>query len=102
MSVVNYIYDPRNYYERILNFIKYYQPSKNRSFKLADFFAFLKSIIFLGILNNGKARRYYWKAILQAVVSEKKYFNDIIEYAIFFYHFQKQTERINAKINNKQ
>jgi radical SAM superfamily enzyme YgiQ (UPF0313 family) len=102
MSVVNYIYAPRNYYDRILNFLKYYQPGKGRSVKLTDFFAFLRSIVILGVLNNGKARRYYWKTILQAVVYGQKYFNDIIEYAIFSYHFQKQTDRINDKINHKQ
>jgi len=101
MSVVNYIYSPQNYYERILNFIKYYKPVNQHPLKLAIFVAFLRSIIYLGIFNKGKIKLYYWKALLQAVLFKHKYFCEILEHAIFAYHFQKQIELISTEINHK-
>jgi radical SAM superfamily enzyme YgiQ (UPF0313 family) len=101
MAVINYIYSPKNYYERNLNFIKYYKPIKKRSLRLADFVAFLRSIIYLGILNRSKVKLYYWKSVTQAVFLKQKYFNELLEHAIFSYHFQEQTELINSWIGRK-
>jgi radical SAM superfamily enzyme YgiQ (UPF0313 family) len=97
MSVVNYIYSPKGYYERILNFIKFYKPAKKRSFSTADLSAFLRSIIYLGILNKGQAQLFYWKAVLQAIFFKHEYLGEIIEHAVFAHHFQKQAELINGR-----
>jgi len=97
MSVVNYIYSPRGYYERILNFVKFYRPAKKRSLSLTDLAAFLRSVMYLGILNKGQAQLFYWKAVLQAIFFRHKCVSEIIEHAVFAHHFRKQTELINGR-----
>ncbi len=92
MSVVNYIYSPKNYYERILNFIKYYKSVNKHPLKLAIFAAFIRSIIYLGILNKGEAKLYYWKALLQAVLFwNEKYFCEILNMQFLLIIFRNKS-----------
>lgn len=50
------IYSPKNYYERIITFLKEYQPAKIRRGKilLCDIKAFIKSMWRLGLVGRGK------------------------------------------------
>lgn len=50
-QVINYIYSPKNYYQRLINFLKEYKPKKIRNYKidLNQMLAFLKSIWILGV-----------------------------------------------------
>lgn len=107
LSVVNHIYSPKGYYERILNFIKFYKPAKKRSFSSTDLAAFIRSVIYLGILNKGQSQLFYWKAVLQAILFKHEYLSEIIEHAVFAHHFKKQADLINggsdiAKVRGKE
>ena len=87
-KVVSTIYSPRNYYERILTFLRDYKPGKNSKvkFHFCDIKAFLKSIWHLGIM--GKGRLYYWKLIFWSV-KRPKYFHLSVTLAIYGFHFRK-------------
>ncbi|HUU15739.1 MAG TPA: DUF4070 domain-containing protein [Sedimentisphaerales bacterium] len=87
-KVVSTIYSPRNYYERILTFLRDYKPGKNSKvkFRFCDIKAFLKSIWHLGIM--GKGRLYYWKLIFWSV-RRPRYFHLAVTLAIYGFHFRK-------------
>ena len=86
------IYSPRVYYERLWNFIKDYQPQVKRPLHREDIFAFLKSIWHLGIVGDRKSKRYYWKILFKSLLLKRKAFSQAIVLTIFGYHFRKLVE----------
>ncbi len=90
--VINHIYSPKNYYLRLMNFLKEYRPKKRRDIKidLNRFFALLKSIWILGI--KEKERLYYWKLFFWSLFRKPKLFPLVIDMAIKGFHFRKISE----------
>jgi radical SAM superfamily enzyme YgiQ (UPF0313 family) len=87
--VISYIYSPKNYYQRLINFLKEYRPQEGGKYYLdsAHFLAFLKSIWLLGIM--GKERLYYWKLISWTLIRRPRFFSLAISFAIYGFHFRK-------------
>lgn len=58
--ILETIYSPRSYYERVKTFLQEYDPGEKKGGKLEleHVKAFFKSLWFLGIRDSG--RRYYW------------------------------------------
>ncbi|MFC2070495.1 B12-binding domain-containing radical SAM protein [Chloroflexota bacterium] len=100
--ILDTIYAPRQYYERVWSFIKEYKPPKlDRvpNIQLYLFEGFFKSIWFLGI--RGKGRRYYWKLILSTLFKYPRAFPLSISLSVFGFHFRKVAERLsNTPIKN--
>jgi radical SAM superfamily enzyme YgiQ (UPF0313 family) len=86
-KVVSTIYSPRNYYERILTFLRDYKPAKNNRvrFRFCDIKAFLKSVWCLGIIGEG--RLFYWKLIFWSLRSPR-YLHLAVTLAICGLHFR--------------
>ncbi len=92
-KILNTIYSPKNYYKRVITFLKGYKPKplkKKINFNFCDLKAFLKSIWFLGI--KGKERFHYWKLISWTLVRRPRFFNLAITFAIYGFHFRKIVE----------
>ncbi len=88
--ILNTIYSPQHYYERVKTFLKGYKPEKFRRkiyFKRIYFFAFLRSIWILGI--RGKERMYYWKLISWALLRRPRFLGMAVSFAIYGFHFRK-------------
>jgi radical SAM superfamily enzyme YgiQ (UPF0313 family) len=87
-KVVNTIYSPRNYYERILTFLRDYKPGKNNrsKYRYCDIKAFVKSIWHLGII--GKGRLSYWKLIFWSLIRKPQHFHLAVTLAICGFHFR--------------
>ena len=58
-KIIQNIYSCKSYYKRVKLFLKQYDPPFREPITLNRFMAFLKSIIYLGILK--KERTYYWR-----------------------------------------
>ena len=87
-KILNTIYSPKQYYKRVIIFLKKYKPKKKKIHpKLSHLNAFLKSIWLLGI--KGKGRLYYWKLISWTLVRRPRFFNLAITFAIYGFHFRK-------------
>lgn len=88
-KIVDTIYAPKNYYERVKRFLKQYQPSKKTKsrLRLCHISAFFKSIFILGIL--GKERWHYWKLFFWSLFRRPKLFPLAIELSIYGLHFRK-------------
>lgn len=91
--IVNTIYSPKTYYERVLTFLKEYTPEKPPVVHLnvRYIMAFFRSVIRLGII--GKERRYYWKLIFWTLFKAPKTFPLAVTLSIYGFHFRKVFEK---------
>jgi len=88
-AVLNYLYSPKEYYNRVLEFLKHYRPQRRKRINATEFMAFLRSIVYLGILDKGKNKFYYWKLLIRAFFFHRRSFGEAVSSAIFGYHFRK-------------
>lgn len=86
-SVINTIYSPNQFYERIKTFLKVYKPPRTKAGKVQihHFRAFFGSIWFMGI--RGKGRRHYWKLFVSYLVESPPKFARFIVLTVYGYHF---------------
>jgi len=91
--IVDTIYSPKKYYERVLTFLDEYKPAKftTTEMNFCHTMAFLKSIIRLGII--GKERRYFWKLILWSLLKRREVFPLAVTLSIYGFHFRKVFKR---------
>lgn len=87
------LYSVKNYYDRVLNFLKeyrYYKTGKlNFNNNMVFYFLnlFLKSVYILGI--KDKNRFYFWKVFLTCLLKYPTSLPKVITHAIYFVHFEK-------------
>jgi hypothetical protein len=95
-KLMNNIYSPRNYYQRLLNFLKQYEPRRKKSFRIDSnqFLAFLKSIWILGI--KEKERIYYWNTLFWCLLKKPKLFPVVLEMMIKGFHLRKISEEYSS------
>ncbi len=86
-AVLNNIYSPREYYQRVLEFLKEYKPIRKKRLDRLEIRAFFSSILYLGILEKGKI--YYWKLLIKAFIFHRDSFGEAVSSALFGYHFRK-------------
>ena len=99
--ILNTIYSPKRYYERVKTFLKEYKPRNETADRLQfhHIKAFFKSIWFLGIREKG--RRYYWKLSLRTLLKQPRKFPISISLSIYGYHFRKVVEKyISLPVQN--
>ncbi len=87
--VMDTLYSPEKYYERILNFLKYYQPRAKTKLLFSDVATFLRSFWYLGIWDQSGTRKYYWKLLKKALLNYRNALADVVTLAIYGYHFRK-------------
>jgi radical SAM superfamily enzyme YgiQ (UPF0313 family) len=88
-QIVSTIYSPEQYYKRIMNFLKEYQPVKfgGMQFGINEIGALLKAIIQLGVI--GRERWHYWRLFFWSAFRKPKVFPLAITLSIYGYHFRK-------------
>jgi len=88
-KVLETIYHPKEYYERIKHFLKEYQPHINKSagLSLEGIKALFKTFWILGIVEKGK--RYYWKLFFLSIFRYPQKFSLAITLAIYGFHFRQ-------------
>ena len=92
-KVVGTIYSPKEYYARVLRFLRTYRPlhRKKARIRAQHFVALFKSVVLLGFV--GKERIYYWKLFFWSLFRRPVVFPMAITYAIYGFHFRKIFER---------
>ncbi len=91
-KILQHVYSPEHYYQRIKTFFREYKPQKNEaplSFK--RLLVLFRSVFYLGIL--GKERIHYWKLLLWTQFHYPRLFPMAITLAIYGHHFRKICER---------
>lgn len=89
-KILSTIYEPRQYYQRVLDFLSHYKPRVGQRLNPEDFVAFMRSIIKQGILESHRLE--YWKFLVRAYRRNAAAFSEAVTLAIMGYHFQKVTE----------
>jgi radical SAM superfamily enzyme YgiQ (UPF0313 family) len=91
-QIVNTIYSPKQYYDRVITFLKEYNPivKSVKRIKLIHITAFLRSVVRLGII--GKERLYYWKLFFWSLFKRPRLFPLAISLSIYGFHFRKVFE----------
>ncbi|MCX6149657.1 MAG: B12-binding domain-containing radical SAM protein [Ignavibacteriales bacterium] len=88
-KILRTIYSPKYYYERVIHFLKDFEPKSKKVFHLNPNYimALFKSIIKLGII--GEERIYYWKLFFWSLFRKPKLFSLAILFTIYGFHFRK-------------
>jgi radical SAM superfamily enzyme YgiQ (UPF0313 family) len=94
--VLDTIYSPRHYYERVVAFLKEYKPRRNPGISKLRFSyitGFLKTTWFLGIRHRG--RRYYWRLLILTLIKRPRHFATSVSLSVSGFHFRKVAESYN-------
>jgi len=97
--VLDTIYSPRHYYERVVTFLKEYKPRKTTGIsqlRFSHITGFIKSLWFLGITNKG--RRYFWRLLISTLLKRPRHFPLSISLSVSGFHFRKVAESYNKTI----
>ncbi|MFC2020328.1 B12-binding domain-containing radical SAM protein [Chloroflexota bacterium] len=88
-QILDTIYSPREYYQRIKTFLQVYKPPRTKPGKVHghQVKAFFRSIWFLGIKGNGK--KHYWRLFITYLPKSPPKFARFILLAVYGYHFRK-------------
>jgi len=93
-QLLNTIFAPKEYYERIDVFLKQYKPTVKRKLDFAiwgELRALLLGSLKLGFSKHGY---YYWRLIVKTLLTKPKAFSEAVELAICGVHFRSVTLRI--------
>jgi radical SAM superfamily enzyme YgiQ (UPF0313 family) len=87
-KILERIYSPKNYYERVRTFLREYQaPKAQERVRLESVLAFLRSVLRLGILEKG--RLGYWRLLAWTRFRRPELFPLAVTLAISGYHCRK-------------
>ncbi|KAA0259381.1 DUF4070 domain-containing protein [Deferribacter autotrophicus] len=101
LKIVNTIYSPKKFYERLKTFLKDYNPPdfSNVKFSFKRLKAFFKSLYKLGIFE--KERYYFYKLLFWVSLRKFKCLPMAIYLSICGYHFRKVFEEVTEDYFNK-
>lgn len=90
--ILDKIYSPEFYYERVMRFLKDYKPQTKKVFHFNPNYilALFRSIVKLGII--GEERIYYWKLFFWSLFRKPQLFSLAILFTIYGFHFKKISE----------
>jgi radical SAM superfamily enzyme YgiQ (UPF0313 family) len=86
-KIIQNIYSCKAYYNRVLLFLKQYDPPFTEPLSLNRFMALIKSIIYIGVLK--KNRIYFWRILFWSIFNKPKSFPLAVTYSIYGYHFRR-------------
>ncbi|WKZ37465.1 MAG: B12-binding domain-containing radical SAM protein [Anaerolineales bacterium] len=90
-EILRHIYAPRHYYERVLTFLREYQPPNIKvHFEPQYIMALLRSMYQLGV--SGVERIQYWRLFFWTLYHRPRLFPLAITFAIYGFHFRRVAE----------
>jgi radical SAM superfamily enzyme YgiQ (UPF0313 family) len=88
-KILNKIYSPKYFYERVMRFLKDYEPKTKKVFHFNPNYvlALFRSIFRLGVI--GEERIYYWKLFFWSLFRKPQLFSMAILFTIYGFHFRR-------------
>ncbi len=87
-EMMNHLYAPKYYYERIRTLLKEYHAPRLRSpLRMSQLMAFARSSFLLGVI--GRERFQYWRTIIWTFVHRQRSLPLAVTLAIYGHHFRK-------------
>jgi len=98
--VVDTIYAPKQYYERIRTFLKEYKPRNKWKLKISLLYiaGWIRSIWVLGVKEKG--RIHYWKLFVWTLLKKPKTFPLSMTLAVEGFHFRKVAEKVRVSLTS--
>ncbi len=98
--IVDTIYAPKQYYERIKTFLREYKPGNKGKFKVSflQLMALIRTTWVLGIKEKG--RTHYWKLVGWTLLRKPKTFPLSITLAVEGFHFRKVAEKVRISLTS--
>jgi radical SAM superfamily enzyme YgiQ (UPF0313 family) len=95
-TILDTIYSPKNYYQRVIRLLREYRPPLPGKFHLQPGYvgALFKSILLLGVV--GRERLQFWKLFFWSLTRRPRLFPLAITYAVYGFHFRKVAEKITG------
>jgi radical SAM superfamily enzyme YgiQ (UPF0313 family) len=91
--ILDHIYSPRHYYERVQTFLREYEPPAIRGrVTWRDVKAFARSIVRLGVL--GRERFHYWRLMAWTLLHRRRSFPLAVTLSIYGHHFRRVSRAI--------
>ena len=96
--VVDTIYAPKQYYERIKTFLSEYRPGNRRRLTISpvELVALIRSTWALGVKEKGQI--YYWKLVAWTLLKKPKTFPLSVAFAAEGLHFRKVAENVRISL----
>jgi radical SAM superfamily enzyme YgiQ (UPF0313 family) len=94
--ILNTIYAPKQYYERITTFLKEYRPHKVHGvskLRLYHITGLVRSMWVLGVLENGRMR--YWRFLISTLLKRPKLFALSMSLSIYGVHFRRVARKFS-------
>ncbi len=94
--IVDTIYAPRQYYERIRTFLREYRPSNKGKLKISLIYlvALIRSMWVLGVEEKG--RIHYWKLFVWTLLKKPKSFPLSMMLAVQGFHYRKVARKVRV------
>jgi radical SAM superfamily enzyme YgiQ (UPF0313 family) len=95
--ILNTIYAPKQYYERIRTFLKEYKPQQKLRVSQVKFnylWGFIRSIWILGIKERG--RKYYWSLFISTLLKRPRLFPLSMVLSVYGLHFRKVIQQFGS------
>jgi radical SAM superfamily enzyme YgiQ (UPF0313 family) len=89
-KIVTTIYDPKPYYDRVMEFFKEFKPVTKKNISMLRFCyvkGFFRAMFILGFLEKG--RRQFWRFLMKTLVKYPRFLPEAITFAIYGFHFRK-------------
>jgi len=88
-KVINGIYGGKEYYQRVLDFVKRFTPNERYKERVSSelFIGFIRSVFKLGLLD--KYRAEYWRLFFWTLFNRPGMLPLAITYSVYGYHFRK-------------
>jgi radical SAM superfamily enzyme YgiQ (UPF0313 family) len=95
-NVLDTIYSPRHYYERVVTFLKEYRvrvtPGISK-LRVSHVTGFLRALVILGFWDKG--RRYFWRLVLTTILKRPRKLPISLGLSLSGFHFRKVVEGYN-------
>jgi len=95
--ILQTIYSPKVYYERIMTFLQEYKPPKRkrRMLRFNEIKGFIQSLWYLGVVE--KSRLYYWRLMTKVALKHRRAFTEAATLAVYGLHYRKITEKLREQ-----
>lgn len=90
--IVEYIYSPNAYYQRVKKFLREYRPAAGHAWriKIGDPLSVCKATVILGFIE--RERSYYWRLILWTLSHRPRLLPQALVFTAYGLHFRKSFE----------
>jgi len=92
-NVLDTIYSPRHYYERVVNFLNEYRPRKTpgiSTLRLSHVTGFFRALWVLGFVDKGKG--YFWRLVFTTLLKRPRKLPISLGLSLSGFHFRKVVE----------